>query len=218
MNRQEFLSRLEILLRGLPAEEKREALEYYENYFEDAGEGQEAQVIRELESPEKVAANIREGIGFDTGIGQNVVSPSTEVYGVSSTSGAEQESHTGHTVWMVVVLILTSPVWLTAACVLFSLLIGLAGCLIGLFCGLVGSIVGCILGGFIGIAHGIGLLVIGKTATGLVGIGCSLLFIAFGCLLIPLLVLICGKGIPWIVTGIGKGFKRLFRGKKGEKE
>ncbi|MDD6208770.1 MAG: DUF1700 domain-containing protein [Clostridiales bacterium] len=218
MNRQDFLSRLEVLLQGLPAEEKREALEYYENYFEDAGEGQEAQVIRELESPEKVASNIREGMGYDTDTSQSVVRPSTQVYGVPPTSVSEKKSHAGNTIWMIVVIILTSPFWVTAACCIFGLVIGVAGCLIGVLCGLAGCIVGTILGGFIGIAHGIGLLVIGKTAVGLVGIGCSLLLLACGCLFLPLLVLICGKGIPWIVTGIVKGFKRLFKGKKGEKE
>ena len=58
MNRQEFMRRLEQLLEGIPEEEKREAIAYYTSYFEDAGEENEEKIIRELESPEKVAATI----------------------------------------------------------------------------------------------------------------------------------------------------------------
>lgn len=59
MNRQEFMRRLEQLLEEIPEEEKREAIAYYTSYFEDAGEENEEKIIRELESPEKVAATIR---------------------------------------------------------------------------------------------------------------------------------------------------------------
>ena len=59
MNRQEFMRRLEQLLDGIPEEEKRDAIAYYTSYFEDAGEENEEKIIRELESPEKVAATIR---------------------------------------------------------------------------------------------------------------------------------------------------------------
>lgn len=210
MNRQEFLSRLEILLRGLPEEEKKEALEYYTNYFEDAGEGQEEQVIRELESPEKVAANIREGIGYEAGAGQTVL-PSNQFYGVPPVQEQEKKSNT----WLIALLVISSPIWLTILCVVASVLIGLLAGLFGLFCGFVGGIAGCIFGGLLGIFHGIGLLVIGKTAAGMIGIGCSFLVMACGLLLLPLLVLICGKGIPWAVGGIVKGIRRLFSRKKG---
>ena len=56
MNRQEFMRRLDQLLEGIPEEEKREAIAYYTSYFEDAGEENEEKIIRELESPEKVAS------------------------------------------------------------------------------------------------------------------------------------------------------------------
>lgn len=59
MNREGFLAQLENLLTGISEEERAEALQYYEDYFEDAGPEQEEQVIKELGSPEKVAAMIR---------------------------------------------------------------------------------------------------------------------------------------------------------------
>ena len=59
MNREEFLSRLERLLYDIPAQEREEALEYYNGYFDDAGKEKEAEVIQELGSPGKVAAIIK---------------------------------------------------------------------------------------------------------------------------------------------------------------
>ena len=59
MNRNEFMEKLERLLPGLPVDEREAALQYYTDYFEDAGEEHEAEVISELGSPEKVAATIK---------------------------------------------------------------------------------------------------------------------------------------------------------------
>ena len=62
MNRAEFMKRLEELLADIPEEERVEALEYYEGYFEDGGPKREEEIIRELESPEVTAAMIQEDI------------------------------------------------------------------------------------------------------------------------------------------------------------
>lgn len=58
MNRREFMGALERLLVSIPEEERGEVLQYYEDYFEDAGSENEENVIKELGSPEKVAAMI----------------------------------------------------------------------------------------------------------------------------------------------------------------
>lgn len=62
MNRTEFMNRLERLLWDIPENERREALQYYNDYFDDAGPENEARVIRELGSPSQVAKTIREGM------------------------------------------------------------------------------------------------------------------------------------------------------------
>ena len=67
MTKQEFLEKLAAFLQDIPAEEREAALECYRGYFDDAGEGREAEVIRELESPEKVAEQIKNGL--KTGLG-----------------------------------------------------------------------------------------------------------------------------------------------------
>ena len=59
MNRVEFMAQLERLLIDLPENERQDALCYYNDYFDDAGEENEGKVIQELGSPGKVAAIIR---------------------------------------------------------------------------------------------------------------------------------------------------------------
>lgn len=58
MNRKQFMEELRKLLIDISEEEREEALQYYEDYFDDAGEENEQKVIEELESPEKLAATI----------------------------------------------------------------------------------------------------------------------------------------------------------------
>ena len=47
MRRAEFMKELEYLLQDIPDEEKEEALAYYRDYLEEAGDENEEQVIRE---------------------------------------------------------------------------------------------------------------------------------------------------------------------------
>ena len=66
MNRFEYMRRLEALLSDISPSEKEEALTYYNDYFNDAGQENEQQVIEELGSPEQVAAGVKEGLGLQT--------------------------------------------------------------------------------------------------------------------------------------------------------
>lgn len=59
MNRTEFMSQLGFLLRNISDGEKEEALQYYNDYFDDAGSDNEQAVIEALGNPARVAENIR---------------------------------------------------------------------------------------------------------------------------------------------------------------
>ena len=67
MNKDEFLRQLEVLLSGISQEERTEALAFYRSYFEDAGEANEAKILEELESPQKVADSIIKDLGVQAG-------------------------------------------------------------------------------------------------------------------------------------------------------
>ena len=65
MNRAEFMKELEFLLQDVTDSEREEALQYYNDYFDDAGPENEPAVIEELDSPEKVAAIIKNGLNYN---------------------------------------------------------------------------------------------------------------------------------------------------------
>ena len=109
MSRREFMEELKKLLSGISDEEKDEALKYYEDYFEEAGSGNEEQVIQELGSPQKVAAMIKADLeegseksgeftewGYTDERFEEKETPATKEQAASETedkTGAREESH-----------------------------------------------------------------------------------------------------------------------------
>lgn len=67
MTRQEYMQQLAALLAAMPEAERRDALDYYEEYFDAAGPEKEAQTIQKLGSPRNVAEKIWEGTGAQSG-------------------------------------------------------------------------------------------------------------------------------------------------------
>lgn len=65
MRKYAYLARLEELLAALPAQERQEALNYYEEYFDAAGNENEEKTAEELGNPADVARNILEGEGIE---------------------------------------------------------------------------------------------------------------------------------------------------------
>ncbi len=65
MRKYAYLAKLEELLAALSAQERQEALNYYEEYFDAAGSENEEKTARELGDPAEVARKILEGEGID---------------------------------------------------------------------------------------------------------------------------------------------------------
>jgi hypothetical protein len=59
MNRIEFMRQLEGLLQNIPVGEREEAIQYYNDYFDDAGVEREPDVIEALGNPARVASTIQ---------------------------------------------------------------------------------------------------------------------------------------------------------------
>lgn len=66
MNRADFMKNLEELLADMAPAEREEAIQYYNDYFDDAGEENEQSVIESLGTPEQLARTIKAGL-FDGG-------------------------------------------------------------------------------------------------------------------------------------------------------
>ncbi len=70
MNRVDFMDQLERLLQSIAPAERDEALQYYNDYFDDAGRENEQEVIEALGNPARVAENIKRdlmGSGYGGG-------------------------------------------------------------------------------------------------------------------------------------------------------
>ena len=169
MNKDEFLRQLEALLSGISQEERTEALAFYRSYFEDAGEANEAKILEELESPQKVADSIIKDLGVQPGeacsSGAQGASagaewnPAVQSAPEGATTGAEWNpavrgaaqnaskgvpqgaaqnaaysapEKDGMPGWAIVLLVITSPVWLVMILVILSALLGIVAALFGI--------------------------------------------------------------------------------------
>lgn len=65
MNRTEYMEELSKRLRPLPKEDYQKAIEYFEEYFEDAGPENEVQVIEDLGTPEFAARQLVTNIAIN---------------------------------------------------------------------------------------------------------------------------------------------------------
>lgn len=59
MRKEEFLRQLEYLLQDIPEMDREEAINYYQDYLDEAGPENEEYVLREFGSPERIASIIR---------------------------------------------------------------------------------------------------------------------------------------------------------------
>ena len=240
MKRNEFIDKLKALLEDMPESEKNEAINYYNDYFDDAGEENEEAVIDGLGTPEQVAEIIRSGMKDDgngseyTEIGINAGSIKKDQISVTinnynsqpndskSGSSEKEKISTPLLVLIIVLCIISSPVILTVAGAVFSIIAGIVCAALGLVCGLIGCTFAFFIGAVIGIVLGIALIPNGAFA-GFLIIGISLIFAAlaiFGIWLTGEFCYFCYWGFPYLIKGIkflwGK-LVGLFKSNKEEK-
>ena len=238
MNKEEFLQRLKNLLSGIPAAEAEEAMAYYRDYFADAGEENEARVIEELGSPEKVADNIRKDLGYPTENHQEAAyrdpypnpypnpypeqntgrdSCENRTYGeytagygtAANTHTASAEKEKGGATGWIILAICTCWLW-------GPLLIGAAATLFGLSVAAIGTVIGLAAASFGLIIAGITLIGVGiakmiiSPAGGMVLVGVGMMLIGIALFGSALVALIVGKVVPALFRWIVSLFRKVF--------
>lgn len=236
MSRKEFMEQLEKLLVDIPQEERIEALAYYNGYFEDAGVENEESIIQELESPEKVAKIIKADIGIEEEkeytengyedtrfhqqeeVGSHTGSPQEG----SSQSGynadfqetsAKKEDKTLKIVLLVLVAVVTSPVWLGILGTAAGVLLGVLGAILGVLLAIAVTVIAFYIVGFVLAGVGIGMFPVGSFAAGAGLIGSGLLMLALAVLGTIGCVWLFGRFLPWLVKGTIKLCSRPFQRK-----
>lgn len=216
MNRKEFMTELERLLSCLPDDERQEAVQYYADYFADAGEENEASVIRELGSPEKVAETIKAdyyGKTFDE-------DAYTEKHYMQKKGeddhreGAEKENNnkpwTNRWVKIALIILIIIAAWPVAAGIVCTVL-GILATVVCFFAALVlASVCIMIAGGIIAVS-GIALIVVPPAAFILIGIG--ILLFVLGMAATAGTVKLCIIVYPAMIRGFVNLCRRPFYGK-----
>ncbi len=225
MNRTEFMDQLERLLCDLPENEKEDALEYYHDYFDDAGPGNEGLIIQELGSPGKVAAGIRasyrgdyadRGQYTDNGYRDHETSQENPISAVPAGSGCEDRDHgrkkRGVGGWFLIILLLI---------ILLPLIFGITGGVFGILAGLCAAVLALFLSGFIFAGVGIALVVKGvitavtSLGSGFLMTGVGLVLFAVGLVLIVFFVWLLFKILPNGFRGLMNRLSRIFHHGKG---
>lgn len=210
MTKYEFLGDLSRLLSDLPSEEREEAMQYYEDYFADAGREKEQDIIRELESPEKVAAKIKGSEEKNVEYGEQAEAKQAVRAAVpDSTTSADTSNKILKAILLVVLIIVASPVILSVAAAIGGILISIVAVIFAFFCALFGSGIGLCIGGVCSLCAGLFYCITMHFAKGLVGIGVGLIMLPIGiCLcyfgawivakLLPSIWKLCQKLWDWI--------------------
>lgn len=228
MNRAEFMRQLEILLQNISPAEREEALQYYNDYFNDAGAENEQSVIAALGTPARVAENIKRDLN---GGGNNAGDSAGDFEAVRPTSNAqmiryqgniaEQEQSkgkgdekmsTGMIILIVFLCILASPV-------IFGLGSGVLGTAAGVIVTWFALILGFGVSAVTLFAVMLVLLIFGMIVlfyaplVGLSLLGAGLICGGVGILCLMLTVAMAGIATPAICRGI-VGLWRMLVGKK----
>lgn len=192
MSREEYLRALSRELRRLPKDEYEKAMDYYVEYFEDAGPEKEQAIIAELGAPRDVAAQII----MDAAI-ERMDKPAKSV-----------KRGLG-TIWIVLLALCAAPVALPVVLVLLAC----AACVLA---GIAMVLFGAFLVVAVGVAAGIvevvcGVVLLGAhPASGMAAIGLGLAFLGLSILGGFLVLWVC----KWIMIGIRALFRGLMRRRK----
>lgn len=222
MNKIDFLERLEKLLADVPYTERREALNYYTEYFEDADKDEE-DVIKTLGSPEEVAHNIREELAgkelikvddvFDN-TGSTGTERSEDATGVEQQSEEKKSKLEGWQIALIVILaIVTAPIWGSLATAVLSAILGVVAACIGIILGL--ALVGIVLFVVAMVLLGAGFAnIITTPVSSFFAMGLSVFLVG-----VSMLCLIASwKILTVLIPSVWKGLVYIFQSVFGRKE
>ena len=208
MTRVEFMQQLERLLADIPENDRLDAIEYYNNYFDEAGAENEAQVIRELGSPGRVAAIIKADYEGNNGEEREVPA--------GDEKGYHPPKQKRSIPWplIIVLLVFASPVLVGVGGGILGGLVGVLGALLGIAVAVIACAVAFVVAGIVLFVVGI-VRVFLMPVEGLITIGLGSLMLAIGILFTLLFIWCAFKWIPALFRGCVNLFQRLFH--RGER-
>lgn len=220
MNRLEFMQKLEELLNDISQREREEAIQYYNDYLNDAGVENEQEVLESLGTPEKLAQVIKNGLGDNGTSGEftetgyknytNGYEPKNEVIKKESS----KKMSGGMIALIVILCIFAAPIFIAVSSGILGAGLGLLGGILGLFAGLAATGIALFIVAVVLIGIGVGEM-FSIPLAGICLIGAGILVGGLSLFFIWVTVWMCAVAIPWIIRGIVSIFGKIFH-KKGE--
>lgn len=213
MNKESYLEALKREIAALPADEQDSALQYYADYFNDAGQENEQKVISELGSPEELGSFIRSRFScVPAKIPEKKSNKDGSPY--KKFGSREADTKTRNILLVLLVLLLTFPLW---APVFFSILgIGIGAIAVILSLGFAGLIAGAAV-----LCCGIGLVITSfihyaySPINAVLSLGIGLLVIGLGFVIGVFGLWFCTKALPAIIRFIVSLFRRPVQKRSG---
>lgn len=228
MNRVEFMAELERLLADLTEDERQAAVQYYADYFADAGAENEAEVIRELGSPEKTAESIKAdyyGRTFDESrfehkdymekYGQQASGQQTSGQQPAGTAdspaGEQKKPWTSRGLKILLIVLIAIVVWPLSLGLICAVL-GILAAVVCLFAGLVIAAVCVMIAGGVTVVTGL-LMSVAYPPAALMTTGIGLLLFVLGLIATVGTVKLCMIVYPAMLRGFVELCRRPIHGK-----
>lgn len=190
MNRNTYLKELERQLSRLPHAERENVLLYYTEHFQEAGEENEAQVIKDLGTPSQVASAVLSD------------------YTIKRLDHAESSIKKGiPALWFAILAIFTLPITFPLAIALFAVVFSLVIVLGSIIFAIIATIIALFFAGLVSIVTGIILLFI-NVPTGLFVLGIGLMTSGIALLIFEPSLALAKSGVRGLIALVKKVFKR----------
>ncbi len=235
MRREEFFKELSFLLQDISEEEREEAIQYYSDYFHEAGEEQEETIIEQLGNPAKVAAEVKMGL-----LGQNEDAVEYRETGYTDTRFEYRDELTPHgeknhhekkvfdadvkekkpgmnkTVKIVLLIILIVAALPIIGPVVFGILALVLGIAVAILAVGASLVVAAIAIGIVGIIVAIAgfIKIFTSAAVGLLVTGVGIILAVLGIVSTVLLIKVCTIVFPAVIRGIAALGRKVFRKEK----
>ncbi|MEG0383951.1 DUF1700 domain-containing protein [Solibacillus cecembensis] len=196
MDKAGYLKSLRSKLHRLPAQEIDAALIYYEEYFDEAGEENEQQVIEQLGPPSQVAAQI---VADFTIKDLDTTPPSTK--------------KNMSAIWLIILAILSAPLSLPLLAVAMALIISVGAVVFSFVVAIIAIVGGVLLSGIFTLISGL-FIMTNHWPTALLFIGFGLITSGIGALISPATIRLIKRTGVVCVESLAKLFQKITRKRK----
>ena len=207
MTRQEYMEQLKKYLKRLPKEDYENAIEYFSEYFDEAGLQKEQQVMKELGEPKEAARELllnllQESVEND----QDIVEEKAAVQPEAASGGKKRSP--GKIILLAILVLCASPVSLALLVGVLAVLLAVVITATAVIFSLGITSIAATAGGIVTVGFG-ATLVLKSAAAACMMIGGGFLMAGIGILAGVLTIYIC----KWRANGIGRLVNRFVRKK-----